>query len=871
MPARQRAARRGGGGSGGASGSRGAGSASATDASPADPAPSSRATTTAATTSSTTAPTATNNSNGGSAIKERTLPALHPLPRATLRRTIGIWWATRALLALALLGLRHGVFLVPSSLLQALPSEPFIRESAAWYLAQRTEYEFPLTRRGWSCEAALDGMNAPGPSDPAPASSDAYFHALTAWTCAWDAGHFMWLAEVGYTPDEAVRGMVVSSGPALPPTTPGGAATPPPPLGLQLGHSDAPFDATAGGVVVEDFGRDNHGGMLPAEASGAVRALSVVAAVNGVPVPPHAPIADAMALFAQASANATAAAVAVAGASPGRDAGAAGAADVSARVEVTLLSRPYMWQREAAFFPLFPLAVVRPAVALARAAHALIGQTDAVPTAAPADVADGDDATALREQQRQAAKLRQLRQLRRADVINVADLARVAGGDAALRAGGGNAPAEATTIAAVVVLTCNALSCVAVVLVAAAGSAATTLMAATRRGGRATNTSAMNGTSASPSAPLLPPSLQCLLAFPSAMFLSTVYSETLFLAIAAGWLWALLRLRLHAIHAAAARDVTSLDASATPAADAMPPATSESADSLAGSEQPWALYATAVVLGLLLPLTRGVGLFAAAPALVFAWEQRATTAARGKHADSTRTRARCLSTGATATDAALAAIVAAPAVGYGAYLAWMWVLRGDPFAGMQAQAGFMAGFSVWNVLNPAVLWHELTTARSPHGFVWHSPVDSILDRAVFVAAVTAIGALAARKVRAGVHRSSRGALQGVGRRGVASGPSSPSSSSPQAHLPWFVLCYCGVMCVLPPALGSFMSYTRFALVSAFPLLWHLDMPGPLAARASVPSARAAALRRAALAACCAVGCGLQYVLLARFVAQDWAG
>jgi len=288
--------------------------------------------------------------------------------------------------------------------------------------------------------------------------------------------------------------------------------------------------------------------------------------------------------------------------------------------------------------------------------------------------------------------------------------------------------------------------------------------------------------------PLLYWSDGLLLALPGAFFLCTPYSEVLYFPLASAWLLALQSDRIF----------------------------------------------LAALLGVALPLARGVGAFTAVPALVFALE-RAPGLVRpllwpAQHA---------AQDGALLKLAGLAALVLAPCAGFGLHNLLMLHEFGTVHAAARAQALFVAKFKAGNMLRPALLLTTLfatTTGEQDdasgsdgsEGYAWHDPTNSLLDRGTFVLAVALLAITASR-------------------------------------LPRHVWMYCFVTLMVPPLCGSLMSYSRFFVTSAFPLLW------PIADSADPDSNRKLVVSSHFLAAAAAAGFATQASLMWRFLQMEWGG
>lgn len=245
-----------------------------------------------------------------------------------------------------------------------------------------------------------------------------------------------------------------------------------------------------------------------------------------------------------------------------------------------------------------------------------------------------------------------------------------------------------------------------------------------------------------------------------------------------------------------------------------------------GLEQ--ARYGPAAVAGVLLPLARGVGVFAVAPIAWWAgqplrdwWRGRGLVPARigGPPPDAN------LGGGAGAARPALVLtpmrqtlrrswMLVAPLGGWAAYLGLMWHWTGHPFEGFTAQRfwGVHAVGNLWNVEKFVVGFFEPTE--------WHAFHGSVLDRCVFVVLVYCLPV---------IWRLDKGLVA------------------------W--TCMLGFV---PAMSGTFTSFTRYACC-VFPMFIAL---GVFVAPRS---------RRALRWATLAVFALLQVVLVWRFVNFRWAG
>jgi hypothetical protein len=277
------------------------------------------------------------------------------------------------------------------------------------------------------------------------------------------------------------------------------------------------------------------------------------------------------------------------------------------------------------------------------------------------------------------------------------------------------------------------------------------------------------------------------------------------------------------------------------------------------------------VAGLLLPMTRAIGVFAVLPIAWYAaresglrervgewgrrkWGRRkapgGTDLTDGAAAAGSGLPAgpRCVPTGAAPTqrrptgpaeDGAARRgfpwlLLAAPLVGWGLYLALMWLWTGNPFEGFVAQKTWGVHFisNLWNVPNFVWVFFQPTQ--------WHEFRGSLLDRAVFVVLLYTVPVL---------WRLDKGLLVWTYWLGV-----------------------------LPAMSGTFTSYTRFASC-AFPVFLALaayfnagrlrevgESPAVLA-----PSTPPSAWRRAGQWGLFAEFVVLHVVLVWRHVNFNWAG
>mmetsp|Transcript_77182 Transcript_77182/g.221821 ORF Transcript_77182/g.221821 Transcript_77182/m.221821 type:complete len:603 (-) Transcript_77182:1660-3468(-) len=177
----------------------------------------------------------------------------------------------------------------------------------------------------------------------------------------------------------------------------------------------------------------------------------------------------------------------------------------------------------------------------------------------------------------------------------------------------------------------------------------------------------------------------------------------------------------------------------------------------------------AAAVGVALPLTRGVGAFAVIPALVYSVGPVLAELRRPRQ--TLRSAVRLFGLGAVAV---------APAAGYALHAFTMGLLTGDFASSHRAQSHFVAKFSAANLLRPAHLARIFFVEGD--GYAWHEPTNSVLDRASFVLAVAL--------------------LLGTFKR-----------------LPKHIWAFSLVTLLVPPLCGSMMSYVRFFVTSAYPLLW----------------------------------------------------
>lgn len=185
----------------------------------------------------------------------------------------------------------------------------------------------------------------------------------------------------------------------------------------------------------------------------------------------------------------------------------------------------------------------------------------------------------------------------------------------------------------------------------------------------------------------------------------------------------------------------------------------------------------ACAVSLLLPLCRPLGIFTALPLLCYSWQ-----AVRDRRLGQDAPRLPLLP---------LLLLPLSPVVGQVLHVWFKAALLGvGPWASFTSQSSFIATFSLSKLLLPTHLLRELLVGRQ--GGCWrraeHDPLDSPIDRLFFLAALLLL-ALTARR------------------------------------LPLHVWAFSLVHLTVPPLAGSFMSYTRFFLVGACPLLWALELRG----------------------------------------------
>jgi hypothetical protein len=159
--------------------------------------------------------------------------------------------------------------------------------------------------------------------------------------------------------------------------------------------------------------------------------------------------------------------------------------------------------------------------------------------------------------------------------------------------------------------------------------------------------------------------------------------------------------------------------------------------------------------------------------------------------------------------------LAAPFLGFLAYLAFMRATTGNAFAGFDMQSAYNAGRSLGNFLQPLSIFRELADVRVVHG-----ALHSLLDRSVFLLVVATLLPL---------WRFDR-------------------------TLFWYAL----PMALVGPLSGGFMSYTRFAAI-LFPC--HLLLSRALAGDR----------RRPFFWLTLALFFAVQVILLVRHVSFRWAG
>lgn len=121
-------------------------------------------------------------------------------------------------------------------------------------------------------------------------------------------------------------------------------------------------------------------------------------------------------------------------------------------------------------------------------------------------------------------------------------------------------------------------------------------------------------------------------------------------------------------------------------------------------------YGWVVLAGVLLPLTRAVGVFCLAPLVWHLWTQR--------------------------KPARLWLTLLAPAVGYAAYFALMHTLTGNAFEGFDAQRHYPNQPSIRNIVDVEGFAQAFVAVGS-----WHGMVDSAIDRVLFVVFLATLPAI----------------------------------------------------------------------------------------------------------------------------------
>jgi hypothetical protein len=238
----------------------------------------------------------------------------------------------------------------------------------------------------------------------------------------------------------------------------------------------------------------------------------------------------------------------------------------------------------------------------------------------------------------------------------------------------------------------------------------------------------------------------------------------------------------------------------------------------------------------LLPLCRPLGVFTALPLITYTIAARAT---------SSQKQMRLL-----ASDF----IWLWPIFGFCGHLVLQGAIHGDVLSSMSSQSSFIAGFSLRKLLWPSHLIPEFLYGRGDRGLSWHvDPLNSLLDRAHFVAAILLL-------------------------------------SVTFGCLPLHVWLYSLVHLLVPPLSGSFMSYTRFFVIGAFPLLlWGLRVSDEKARKEPVVASRQAVIERGSQSAGGVTGVrpppsyspsfvyivagvcvGIQADMMRRFMTAQWA-
>lgn len=291
-------------------------------------------------------------------------------------------------------------------------------------------------------------------------------------------------------------------------------------------------------------------------------------------------------------------------------------------------------------------------------------------------------------------------------------------------------------------------------------------------------------------------SLAFLLAFPGALFFQFIYTEALFFLLLMALWWGLERRR----------------------------------------------WTVATVAALLLPLTRGVGVFAVLPVGWHLLHSRGFRLWRKRQQAAAGTDSGCTPEEAGVTRALPVpwGLLVAPVAGWGVYLLLMWHWTGNPWSGIDAQ-------KYWGVHSISNLWDVPKFIRGYFRVTtWHEFGGSLLDRLAFVLAVYAVPVL---------WRHGRDLL------------------------PWTIM-----LAVIPAMSGTFTSYVRFASC-AFPVfvafgVW-VTVAGsvsgaPGADRPSSPWSAPAARPKMGLRGWLgwtmgAAFAGIHLHLLRRFLLYEWAG
>ncbi len=221
-------------------------------------------------------------------------------------------------------------------------------------------------------------------------------------------------------------------------------------------------------------------------------------------------------------------------------------------------------------------------------------------------------------------------------------------------------------------------------------------------------------------------------------------------------------------------------------------------------------FGSTLVSAFLLPLTRAIGILCVVPIAwcLLASSRRANVAAWIGQAGSSDVSEPAISPGRKWC------LLSAPFIGWGAYLALMWLWTGNAWEGFKAQEYWRVQ-SFGNLLNPLKFVYGFFT---PTG--WHQHTGSVLDRCVFIILINCLPV---------IWRLDRG---------------------------WFV--WTVVLGIVPAVSGTFSSFTRYASV-VFPLF--------VALAVFLTKDRWKSLRIPVLAAFAI----LHFVLLWRFVNFRWAG